>query len=281
MLSNDSTAAVEAAKSLLQALQELHTVLVAIDLPHVAGRLAEYAYRGVGFQNENALTDALHELCSAEELVKANLMLPNGDMLWDEEHRHVIAQLSKAARARQSLDQGESVTVDELAALARIAEKTVRMATNPAKPGSMRVTKNGHWASIEAAEALAWLGRRSDFLPTIQDARPAQSTVIADAQSLADACRRGREQVGADVAGLASALGWTNTQRKAYLRIEGGHIDEQMTHFPPQALLAMAQHFGLPQPLEFARQAYRFLALRHADTLADRQLVSASRANEE
>ena len=273
-----STSAREAAESLVQALGELHTALVAIDLPYVSRRLAEYAYQGVGFENDNALSEALHELSSAEELVKASLMLPDGTTHWGEEDRQIIERLSKAARARQSLDQGGSVTVDELAALARIAEKTVRMATNPAKPGSMRVTKDGHWAYIEAAEALAWLGRRSDFVSTSQSASFAQPTTIEDARSLADICLRGRERVGTDVAGLASALGWADAQRKAYEQLEAGQIHGQMTQFPPKLLLAMAEHFGLPQPHDFARQAYRVLALRHADTLADRQLAASSKS---
>lgn len=272
--------AYEAGKTLVEALGELHTALVAIDLPFVTQRLAEYAYQGIGFESDTALLDALHALSSADELVKANLVLPNGDELWDEEHRRVIAQLSKAAHARRSLDEGESVTVDELAALARIAEKTVRMATNPAKPGSMRVTKDGHWAYIEAAEALAWLSRRGDFLPTRKNAGPAQQKAITDPQSLADACRRGREQFGADMTHLASELGWTAAQLKAYELIEVGDITEQMACFPPQALLALAQYYGLSQPHDFARQAYRVLALQHVDTLADRQLAAATLSTE-
>lgn len=272
MLFNASKAAHEASKNLVQALGQLHAELIVVNLPHIARRLADYAYMGVAFDDDNALSEALHEFASAEELLKITLMLPNGNVLWDEEDRQVIADLGKAARARQSLDQGESVTVDELAALARIAEKTVRMATNPAKPGSMRVTKDGHWAYIEASEALTWLGRRKDFIPTRRDSGAPQQKMIVGADDLADICRICREKKGEDLAELASSLGWTNAQREAYEQIEAGDIKEQMTHFPPQALFALAQHYDLQQPIDFAHQAYRLLAHRYADALSESQL---------
>jgi hypothetical protein len=270
-----TTQAYNAAQELLDALGKLHTELSKVELPRVAERLADYAWNGYAMGGELALVEALHEISSADELAKANLMLPNGDELWHDEHRQLIEQLAKAAHAREALDGGDAVRVDALAALARVAEKTVRMSTNPAKPGSMRVRKDGHWAYIDAPEALAWLTRRNDFHPTRMRTDVDQQPAITDVRALAEACNRGRERTQSDAAGMASALGWTAIQRKAYEQIEAGNVTDQMTHFPPQGLLALGQHFALPQPQDFARQAFRVLALRHADTLADRQLATA------
>lgn len=274
MISDATHEARTAAQELLYALGLLHSTLTDLDLPAVTERLAEYAWGGYAFQSENALIDALHELSSAEELCGANFMLPGGDELFSDGAKTALRQLSSAAHARMSLDSGESIDIKALAALARVAEKTVRMATHSTRPGAMRVRKEGHWASIDAAEALAWLGRRSDFHPTRQRGDALDQPLITSAEDLATTCKAWCSVKRVDAGALSEALGWAQPQRKAYEKLEAGELTDQMTRFPPQALLALGEYLGMPQPREFARQAFRVLAVKHADYLSDRQLVA-------
>lgn len=277
MLQDYSLKARQAAEELLTALNVLHKELDEVGLPHVAARVADYAWGGYAFSNAQGdhLVDALHELSSAAELCEASFMLPSGDELFSQENRSLIRQLMSAANARTALDNGESIRVEELAALARVAEKTVRMATNPSRPGSIRVRKEGHWAFIDASEALAWLQRRDDFQPTRVRGEKADQPLIGDAAGLASACERWRKQKAANIEILAKALRWTVPQSKAYVQIEAGELTDQMTRFPPETLQALGKFLGMPHPEDFARQAFRVLAAQYAEHLSNRQLQSA------
>lgn len=276
MISDATHEARTAAQELLYALDVIHRTFNEINLPNVTERLAEYAWAGYAFQAANDLDEAVHELASAEELCGANFMLPGGDELFSDVSKTALRQLLNAVNARKSLDSGESVDIKELAALARVAEKTVRMATHSTRPGAMRVRKEGHWASIDAGEALAWLGRRSDFHPTRQRGSAVDQPLITSAEDLATTCKRWRAHKGVDAAALAEALDWPALQRKAYEKLEAGELTDQITRFPPQALLALGEYLGMPQPREFARQAFRVLAIKHADYLSDQQLTSGA-----
>lgn len=263
----------QAAEELLAALDLLHLTLREAELPHAVAWVSDYAWGGYA---DDHVLDAMHELSSAVELCGANLMLPDGTDLYPEENKALLRQLLNATNARMSLDEGDSVRVEELAALARVAEKTVRMATNPSRPGSIRVRKEGHWAFIDAPEALAWLRRRDDFQPTRKRGNQGDQPLIADAASLASTCSQWRKHKAVSIEALTKALHWTASQRKAYQQIEAAELIDQMTRFSPQALQALGKFLGMPQPEAFARQAFRVLAAQYAEYLSERQLAGAS-----
>lgn len=267
-------AALSAALAVQHAVAEIHATLSRqIDLSSGVTALADYAWQGHGFASPERLEQALSELAMAEELCAANFILPNGNELLPEAAKDALRQLSLAAHARKSLDAGESVDIKELAALARVAEKTLRMATHSTRPGAMRVRKDGHWAYIEAAEALAWLGRRNDFHPTRERGDSLNQTAVSTAEELAATCKRWTELANSTPESLARALGWSAAQMKAYDRLLAGDITDQMTRFPPQTLCALAEHLHMPKPREFARDAFRVLAMKHADDQCDRLLA--------
>lgn len=273
MLHEYATHARDAARELLTALDQLHRELDEVGLPHVAERIAEYAWGGHAFDSDAGLLNAMHDLSSANEVCGGNLMLPSGDDLLAQENKTLLRQLMNAADARMALDNGESIRVEGLAALARVAEKTVRMATNPSRPGSIRVRKEGHWAYIDAPEALAWLQRRDDFQPTHKHKLKSNQAPISKASDLASTCMYWRKQKGMDVDRLGKSLKWTAAQRKAYLHIESGELTDQMTRFPPKTLHALGEAIGIPQPNEFAREAFNVLAAEYAKYLSDHQLT--------
>jgi hypothetical protein len=70
-----------------------------------------------------------------------------------------------AAEARLRLDTGRNVTPEQLAALGRIALKSLRNLLAPKGGGGDLSTNSA--GEIAAQEALRWLGGRSDFLPSL------------------------------------------------------------------------------------------------------------------
>ncbi len=242
-------------------------------LARVAFTLAEYAWNGVTFTGTGIhMVDELAEFAVVVELLGANFMLPDGSVCLAGTEKDAITRLANAAEARWQLDQGDAVRFEGLAALAGVAEKTVRAATNPKSAHPIPVSKEGHWAYIEAKDALTWLSRRNDFKTTYRAADGLKQPLVTDAMNLADACRAWRIHNSLSEAELGTALGWTDEQVGAYRAIEAKSPGDVIAQLPPQALLRFAEHLQLPEPVTFARQAYTVLAVAHAHALSDKQV---------
>src|SRR5690606_29673536 len=110
--------------------------------------------------------ELIHELCVIEEVLRGNFMTASGDNLLAAPSRTFIQRVLTAAFARSNVDRGTPVTIEQLAALARVTERTVRAATSTTNPNPLPITKDGHWTYIEARDARAWLSARRDFRPT-------------------------------------------------------------------------------------------------------------------
>src|ERR1700730_363933 len=79
---------------------------------------------------------------------------------WAEDMSRIIT----AAQARRKLDEHESVTPDELAALARVSRKSIM---NLAAPGKGGVLQKGSGDQITGPSAMRWLLSRPDFRRSI------------------------------------------------------------------------------------------------------------------
>lgn len=230
--------------------------------------LAGYAWQGEAM-SEDQVSEALHELGTAVELSKGNFMLPDGTDLFRAESREAIEAVVEAALARSSLDQGDAIRVEGLAALARVAVKTVRSAMNPKNANAIPVTKDGHWAWIEASDALAWLSRRNDWVPT---GGRLQNT--ASSSPLSASLVAAREAAGLDSDQIGVRIGWDPDLIEGYTSLESGRLADAYQHLQPRHLETIAQAIGLADPQLFARTAYRELALAHADSVSATQLAS-------
>lgn len=235
-----------------------------------SGLLADYAWGGQWTGDDNDLLDTLTEFSVVAELIGHPPHGPNGPLLGDQDC-NTLHKLLAATWARYYMDQGSDLDFEGLAALAGVADKTIRMAANPALPNALRTFKEGSRTLIKAADALAWLSQRKDFCVT--RAGPAQPAVL-EAASLSTACRSWRENTGLSIDELSTELGWSVQQAEAYLSIESGQPRDVIEHFRPGALLALAQRLRMPEPSTFARDAYRVLALAHAETLTAQQLAA-------
>jgi hypothetical protein len=129
------------------------TILRELPIFKLALALRAYAHYGILVEDED-IGDAFDAF-----LIKSNFF-PR-EWGWDKEMDETIS----AAVARHKLDEThESLTPDELAALARVSRKSVMNLVAPGKNGVLQKDLNDR---IIVESARRWLLARQDFYPTI------------------------------------------------------------------------------------------------------------------
>lgn len=243
---------------------------VHLQLTDDARDLAEYAWNGTWHADESSLDEAIARFMVISELLDRTPVSPAGNELLPAEARQTLERVIHAVLGRQALDDASGeLTIEQVAALARVSEKTVRMAANPSQPQALRTKKAGHRTQVASIDALEWLSRRRDFNRTrLYSTGPGQPTVL-DSESLALACQRWSANLQVSADALAKDLEWSEKQRAAYDAIAAGTPGDVLATFPPSALRALAERLGMPEPATFSSQAYRVLALAHAAALTD------------
>ena len=172
----------------------------------------------------------------------------------------MLKSVMAAALARYILHEGDDVTFDQLAALAQVAEKTVRMAANPKLKNALRtISAPGNRAYIRAEDALEWLGRRKDFRPTRFDAGSKGQPPIRTPEDLARVCAFYRNKSKLAISDLRKKLGWSAGGTLAYQNMEAGLLDEASDTFTPAGLVKLATMLGVPDVRKFAQDAVRVL----------------------
>lgn len=236
------------------------------DAPPLGDLLEEarlYAWSGI--PGRSHALDLLHELSVPVELLRGDLVTPFGDGLVAQETRDLVRRITNASHARRYIDEGESVSIEWLAALAGVTERTIRAATNPRHPNAIPITKDGHWTYIEAAQALKWLSQRKDFVPTQgTDNRP-RTAVLAGSITVGEAWRNWREGRDIGIDTLAKQLGWSAGQIASYESVETGAPGEKWLDLSPRFWNELADHFESAESAEVAGLTYRKLALAYAD----------------
>src|SRR5690606_5703926 len=139
----------------------------------------------------------------------------------------------KAASARKDMDDGEPVTIEQLAALGRVTERTVRGATSTTNPNPLPITKDGHWTYIQAGDALGWLSNRSDFRPTQKRLGTPSTAALKGLQSVGDLWRQWRQAAGLSVEELSQQLGWSAAQASTYTLLEQDRATRESIELSP------------------------------------------------
>lgn len=242
------------------------------DLAATAGDLAAYAWEGEWNHEPIRLDESLHEIGTIAELLPANFMLPDGSMLFGDEQKLALNRIINAAHARKHLDEGHELTIEWLAALAGVAEKTIRAATSRSAANPIPVDNRKHRAWIKAADALAWLSRRPDFKPTRFRADGPGQPLINDPATLAETCKSWLQHAGMSPDSLEAELDWATPTADALRAIIHRKPEAAFEALSPALLKQFSARTGMPQPDEFARQAYRLLAITHAESLARSEL---------
>lgn len=258
------------------ALQELRSAMRAVleawdesDLENTGSMLATFAWEGEWRLDDNALADALHEFTTALEASRGNFILPDGTDLLSQESADHLELLANAATARQSLAAGEPVTVELLAALAGVAEKTVRMASNPKNAQPLQVTKDGHWTVIAAQDALAWLARRGDFKPTRMGNNQPVLVVSTDIAKALGECIA---QLNLTIETLARRAKLDKKGAAALGLLVAGEIASASDALSPSQLKSVASALDFEDPDAFAKTAYQLIALAAANRVIEREL---------
>lgn len=267
--STDTALASRAANELTEAVTTLLETLKgdagALDINSCFESLSAYAWSGVAPDDPNWIEERLHEISVAVELLRGNLISPAGDSLVSDDVVEFIHRLANAAHARHAIDEGQQVSTEWLAALARVSERTIRAATNSKNPNAIPITKEGHWTFIEAAHALEWLAKRKDFVPTrAADNRP-RAAVLQRELRAGSAWRMWRESRGESVEDLARQLGWSPEDAASYSDVESGSPGEAFIALPPAFWRDLAAHFESEEPEAVAALTYRALAAAYVD----------------
>ena len=261
--------ATEASTEILDAVDAVHRTLkgeeTSLDLESLLRHLIDYAWSGVSDADPNWIVGLLHDICVPVELLGGFLMSPAGENLVSKETVEFVKRVANAANARHSLDEGHALTIEWLAALANVSDRTIRSATSSSNPNAIPITKDGHWTFIEAPHASEWLSGRKDFVPTQRpDNRPTTTGLIRAVQP-GDAWKEWREARSLTIGDLARKLGWTSGQAAAYQQIESGIPDDDMLTLLPAFWHALAAHLDSEDPGAVAALTYRKLATAYAD----------------
>lgn len=235
------------------------------DLESLLQHLADYAWSGISSADPNWIPTLLHDICVPAELLTGSLMTAAGDELVSKDTIEFVKHVQNAANARSTIDEGNPITIEWLAALANVSERTIRTATSPSNPNAIPITKEGHWTYIEAPHALEWLSSRKDFVPTQRpDNRPVTTGLLRAARP-GDAWKEWRESRSLTTADLARELGWTTAQTSAYEKVESAKPGEDMLTLLPDFWRQLAAHLESEEPDAVAAMTFRQLAAAYAD----------------
>lgn len=233
--------------------------------PQLFEEMAAYAWSGVvPGPDENTLEDRMHELCVAENLLAGDLMNSAGEDLVSADSRKLILGIITAATARKNIDDGEPVTIEQLAALGRVTERTVRGATSTTNPNPLPITKDGHWTYIQAGDALGWLSNRSDFRPTQTRLGAPSTAPLKGLQSVGALWRQWRQAAGLSVDALAERLGWNAAQASTYSALEQDRSSRESIELSPAFWRDLASSLGAVDPDGVADLTYQRILLDYA-----------------
>lgn len=266
MGAQDNTApqtAVAAADELTNAVAEVLSTLrgeeTAQALEHLLSNLAAYAWLGVGAEDSNYIEQMLTEISVVIELLGGNLMNCSGETLVSQDTRQYIHRVASAANARHNIDNDGQVTIEWLAALANVSERTVRAATSSSNPNGMPIVKDGHWTFIEGAHALRWLSQRKDFIPTqVADDKPRAAMLRAGVQ-VGEQWRKWRLAHELSVDKLAKSLEWSDEQMRLYSLVESGEWHQDVLNLGPSFWNALALRLSSEEPGEVAIATFKAL----------------------
>jgi len=256
--------------------QALREVARTTRFPQLAGRLAAFAREGVWSEGMGEAYDALSDLLVGVALLQGKdgpcLIAPDETCQVPALSAAMIQQLRLAVSARLTLDSDGLITVPMLAALAGVAEKTIRMAANPQNDRPLKTTKDGVSTFISAEDALEWLGRRADFKPSRYYTSKGGRPKFLSVSKLATHLRGAREERNETIQSVAKALSWGASTKNAYEQLEIGAAPTDLNVFQPSHLAQLAAHFDTPEPREFARECYPLIAAAYSDALVREQL---------
>jgi transcriptional regulator with XRE-family HTH domain len=116
--------------------------------------------------------------------------------------------LFDAANARVTLDNGDYLSLKEIALLAGVDERTVRNAASSKDANSLKTKKSGGSTIVDNDEAKRWLANRPDFKPTeyIEDTTLDTPRYFEDATGFGRYLIHRRTELGLAIEEVADAI---------------------------------------------------------------------------
>lgn len=242
------------------------------ELIRMISRLADYAWEGFWYGNEVSLEETLTEASTVEPLLSKSLRDPFGEDVIAPDAARSLSLVLLAANGRNEVDNHDALGLDQLAALAGVSDKTIRMAANPKLDNHLKTEKHGQRTIVNSEDALEWLMRRPSFKPTRMNAGIAGQEQISDAKSLANVCVRFREKAGLSLKDLRTGLKWSAADALAYQNMERGEFTADEAVFDAGRLVQLAAHLKLPDKEQFARDAIRVVYQGRAIAMINAEL---------
>lgn len=230
-------------------------------LPSLLEDLCLYAWYGEG---HDYAIDRLHEAGTVEALLDGRFQDAPGNGLLSDENRDLIQKIINAAGTRFNLHEGYLVTIEGLAALANVSERTIRAATNSSNPNAIPITKSGHRTLIEPEHALAWLAGRRDFVQTRGLSDKPSAAALGTGAKVGERWKAWRESRHLPLTDLAAQLGWSAAETEIYASIESGDASRAM-ELTPGFWSRLAVHFEAEDPTTLAISSFRYLSQEHAE----------------
>ena len=182
------------------------------------------------------------------------------------------------ARVKLELDQ-EALELPELAAIAGLAEKTVRMAAVGQNRNPDLVTfKDGSRTFVKPEEASRWLATKNvdyrpiewsedQFLPPVDP---------KDMHELGPYLRILREKLDESPADLGLRLGWNEKTIEAYIAIEEGRTSINLALFTFELLVQLAQTLCPAESSDLVRIVDRVIHPRLLEVKIEQQMPSSA-----
>ncbi|MEZ5456832.1 MAG: helix-turn-helix domain-containing protein [Lysobacteraceae bacterium] len=237
---------------------------------HYAATLGTYVWGGVGgLHSENTFPE-VHLLGQVVEAMAEKVVFDTDRGGWfgtaspligDNKATDIVKWVVAGYIARARIDWlGGDITIEELAALARVSEKTLRMAANPKNDGALKISKRSHRTVITVDDAMEWLARRPDFMPTRNDNLSTQRDI-----HMGGTASQFRKYIvylnssSPDIREAAKKSGLSDERITVLLE---GEISSKNFDFEPDELLRVAGAMGIETPNSFARWV---LELQHQE----------------
>ena len=224
------------------------------DAPMLAAVAFDYAWQGKAPQHGHA-SDLVADLQAIGQFFSEDTGMDAHDqslpyaVIAGLPSNQILVSLCKAAYARWAISAGMDLSLTELADLARVSEKTIRMAANPKVAGALKTKKVGNRTAVAPEDALAWLSRRPDFCPTDNSTITAEGSQIEVPEQL----RNARQSAEAD-GRFSSALVASGIPLATWTSLEAGAGHPDLKGLEAERLTLLAGRLELRNPDDFARR---------------------------
>jgi hypothetical protein len=192
-------------------------------------------------------------------LLKLNAISgPYTDARFRDEDRDALLRVLDSLLARRWLANGSPMNLAQIALLADLSEKSVRMAaTGRDRNPDLLTYKDGTQTLVKAEEAERWLRSRPSYKPTQIHGDVGSISLLARTNhQVAQLLTSFRERAKLSIEQLGRRMQWNPQQTAMYEQLEGGWWDQgdvDVTLFDVANVVRLAGIFKIPEPLEFVR----------------------------